>query len=320
MVFLRAIASALPQKRISSADVAACCGSDAGFLIKKIGIEERRFLSADESGVDLAASACTTLFERHTALHPMDVGLCFFVGQVQDQGIPHSSALLQARLGLPDSCACVDIGLACSGFVYALALARGIMQTEGIRHGLIVTCDPYSRILNRQNRDTMPLFGDAATATWVSLEEPGARLGLTDMGTDGSGAEWLHCPAPTEEVPFPTLVMNGRGIFQFAVKRVPRSIDRCLALNGLERSEISFFLLHQANAFIIESLRKALGVEEGRCPITMRFVANTVSSSLPLALEECLPRCQAGMNLILCGFGGGLSWATTTLTIMESDA
>lgn len=314
MIVIRAIASALPKRRIDNDTVASWCGSDAAFLKEKVGLEERRFLDSEQSCLDLAAEACNALFAQNPELSPASVQLCLLVGQVHDQIIPHSSALLQHRLGLPEHCACADIGLACSGYVYGLSLARGMMEAEGLDNALLVTCDPYSRIMGTTNRNTVPLFGDAATATWLSRGGSGLAVGLCDMGTDGSRASHLWLAAPEASGPLPELSMNGRGIFQFAMTRVPVTIRRCLERNGLTDSDLACYLFHQANAFILEQLRKHLNLSPERCPVLMGHTGNTVSSSLPLALNQILPDAPAACRILLCGFGGGLSWASTILT------
>lgn len=306
-MIIRATASALPSHSYDSATVAAWCGSDATFLCKKVGISSRHLMQEGESELELAVSACKKLFAR-TGVALRDIGLCIHVGQVRAQTIPHTSALLQHHLGLSENCACFDMGLACSGYIYALSVAKSFMESGNVEHGLLITCDPYSRIMGRTNRNTVPLFGDAATATWLSLHGTGLETGKTDLGTDGAGAAYLEFPSHDSKR---ELHMNGRGIFNFAVRRVPESVERCLRLNEVSKEDIDYFLFHQANAFILRTLCESMKIDEKRCPMKMEKVANTVSSSIPLLLEEFLPRFYSGQRVIMSGFGGGLSWGTT---------
>lgn len=296
------IASVLPDEIIDNTSIASICGSDEKFLSEKVGIESRRFLSSHESVTSLAANACRKLFEH---VNPSDIGLCIWIGQVKDQIIPHASALLQAALELPQNCICFDLGLACSGYVYALAIADSLISTGLADKALLVTCDPYSLIMDRTDRSTAPLFGDAATATLLSSSGPGIEIARSDMGTDGRGAKYLECSPHTGQ----KLHMDGKGIFNFAVRQVPLSVNRCLALNNVVASDIDYFIFHQANAFILEKLCVVMGIPPVKCPIMMRDVANTVSSSIPLVLESL--ELKHGAKIILSSFGGGLSWGTT---------
>lgn len=306
-MFIRSVASALPSLRYDSATVAGWCGSNESFLCDKVGISSRHFLGEEENELDLAVSACKRLLEKGE-LEVRDIGLCIYVGQVRSRIIPHASALLHTRLGLSETCACFDLGLACSGYIYARAVAGSLMESCSIRHALLVTCDPYSRIMGTSCRDTVPLFGDAASATWLSLSGEGLEIGRTDLGTDGSGAEYLAFPGKESRN---ELYMNGRAIFNFVMRRIPQSVEKCLMLNSMAKEDIDFFFFHQANAFILQTLCAVLGIDKEKCPVRMRNVANTVSSSIPLLLEEFLPVLCSGQKVLLSGFGGGLSWGTT---------
>lgn len=312
-MFIKKVSSALPAHRYDSATVAEWCGSDEAFLRDKVGISSRYFLDDDENELELAVTACEKIF-AYGGPTARDIGLCIYVGQVHSQIIPHTSAILQARLGLPESCACFDLGLACSGYIYALSIAKHFMEQGTVRHALLVTCDPYSKIMGRTNRDTVPLFGDAASATWLSLAGGGLEVGMTDLGTDGSGANFLAFSSKNSES---QLYMNGRGIFNFAMRRIPGSVEHCLEINETTKEEINYFLFHQANAFLLQTLCNTLGINSKKCPVKMEKVANTVSSSIPLLLEEFLPILCQGEQVVMSGFGGGLSWGTTHAIFKE---
>lgn len=307
-MIIRSVASALPSRCYDSGTVAAWCGSDERFLCEKVGIAFRHFLEEGESEIDLACLACEKLFEQAPGLSKSDIGVCIYVGQVRTQIIPHASALLQDRLNLPRTCACFDLGLACSGYPYGLTVAKSFMESRKTDQALLITCDPYSKIIQKTNRATAPLFGDAATATWLSLDGPGLEVGKADLGTDGSGAAYLEF-SPHERGK--ELYMDGKGIFNFALRQVPLSVYQCLELNKKLKEDIDYFLFHQANAFIVRNLCSVMNIDEKKCPIHMQNVANTVSSSIPLLLEEFLPRLHKAEQIIMSGFGGGLSWGTT---------
>ncbi len=323
---LRAIGYALPERMIPSEEVARWSGLEEKFVAGKIGIQTRRFLAPGEQPLDLARRACEDLFRRAPELDRARVKLLVVVTQNPDYKIPHSSALLQHALALQTDTACFDINLGCSGYVYALSALKGLMLSEEIGDALLVTCDPYSRIMGRADRDTVALFGDAATATWLSAER-GAEIGRLDWGTDGAGAQNLIVPAggssrplsciDGESTPAPEelrLHMNGRGIFNFMMQRIPGTFRACLGKNQLDEQSIDYYVLHQASRFLLETLAAKLAIPPAKLPINIENVGNTVSSSIPLLLAELQDtNALSGKTVLVSGFGVGLSWATNIL-------
>lgn len=303
-MIIRAIASALPADTYDSSVVAQWCGSDEVFLCEKVGIKTRHFLEKHTSEIELATLACENLFAKKPDLSRNSIGLCIYVGQVHTLPIPHSSAILQHKLKMPRECACFDISLACSGYIYALSIARGLMESINIEHAILITCDPYSKIIDKADRNTSPLFGDAATATLLSLHGIGLEIGKVDLGTDGSKSEYLTLRNNFK------LYMDGKGIFNFVMNEIPKSISRCLNINKKKQSDIKYFLFHQANLFMIQSLCSIMNINKENCPIYINDVANTISSSLPLLLENNFENLINGDNIIMSAFGGGLSWGT----------
>jgi 3-oxoacyl-[acyl-carrier-protein] synthase-3 len=325
---LRQIAFALPDRRFSSDEVAAWAGLDPKFVAEKIGVRTRAFLGENEAPIGLARRACEALFQHARGLDPGRIKLLVLVTQNPDFKLPHSSALLQHGLRLSSDVACFDVNLGCSGYVYALSIAKGLMAAEQIDDALVVTCDPYSRVMGRGDRDTVALFGDAATASWLSSEAGGA-IGRSDFGTDGSGAEHLMVRAGGAANPIASLFggtspdraaedfrlhMNGRAIFNFMMERVPASIERCLARNGLIRDQVDYFVFHQASRFLLETLVRRLRLPADRVPIVLEDLGNTVSSTIPIALAQMMTAGRlAGKRVLASGFGVGLSWATNII-------
>jgi 3-oxoacyl-[acyl-carrier-protein] synthase-3 len=325
---IRKIAFAEPQLRVSSDTVAEWTGLATDFIVNKIGVESRALLGEKETPVGLAAAACEALLNQPEAPRRCDIKLLILVTQNPDYGIPHSSALLQERIGLGHDTACFDIGLGCSGYVYALSVVKGMMLAEEIDDALLVTCDPYSRIMGRHDRDTVALFGDAATATWLSAEQGGV-IGKTDFGTDGAGAENLivragravlpisslyrSAPEDTPERDF-RLKMNGRGIFNFMMARIPGSIEQALAKNNISAGDIDYFVFHQGSRFLLDQLTARVGIARERAPCNVARHGNTVSSSVPLLLSELdMAGKLKGRKVLVSGFGVGLSWATSVI-------
>jgi 3-oxoacyl-[acyl-carrier-protein] synthase-3 len=329
---IRKIAFALPQGEVMSSTIAEWSGLKLDLIEEKIGIKSRRFLSENEQPIDLALSACMRLLSLPDSPRKDAIKLLAVVTQNPDYRIPHTSALLQHALGLGADTAAFDIGLGCSGYVYALSLVRSMMICEGIEDALIVTCDPYSRIMGAGDRDTIALFGDAATATWLSSEK-GAVIGKMDFGTDGGGAENLIVRAGGSARPMSSLYrsktdqtdrrdfrlhMNGRGIFNFMMERVPSSVERVLVKNNTTVKETDFFVFHQGSRFLLDQLSRRMGLEPDRVPCNIEKYGNTVSSSIPLLLGEMQDDGSLkGKQVVVSGFGVGLSWASALLQFPE---
>jgi 3-oxoacyl-[acyl-carrier-protein] synthase-3 len=326
---LKAISIATPNWRVDNQTISEWCGLPVSMISDRIGVTSRAFLSHNESGIDLAAQACEQLRHEQPDLDFAAVKLIVFVTQNPDFKLPHSGALLQQRLGFGTDTASFDVNLGCSGYVYALSIASSLMQTEQIENALVVTCDPYSKIMARDSRDVIGLFGDAATATWLSVTD-GAQLAQANFGTDGNGARHLivknggaakprsHLDG-TEDVSVDPdgdiLQMNGRAIFNFMMERVPQSVASCLCKNHKEIDDIDFFIFHQASRFLIETLRERMELPKEKVIIDLAESGNTVSSSIPMALSRLMRRGdQIGKTVLLSGFGVGLSWATNILT------
>lgn len=319
------IASALPSWRVSSEEIAQWVNADPVFIREKIGISQRRFLAANETTTTLALQACKNLFNK-TNVTVSDIELLILITQNGEYQLPHGAALLQHALDLPTSVAAFDINLGCSGYVYGLVIVKSFMQMHGAKTALLVTCDPYSKIMARTDRDTMPLFGDAATATLLSSAN-GLRIADADFGTDGGGAEHLivrraevergiglHAAQSDVSGSNSFLSMNGRAIFNFMMTRVPRSVIRCLEKNRIDKGDVDYFVFHQASKYLLEALSEKMKLPAAKVPISIRETGNTVSSTIPLALE-CLMKKEdlSDKTLVLSGFGVGLSWGTVLL-------
>lgn len=332
---IRDIAFALPSWEMSNEELAQWVDVDANFMRDKLGIRSRRWLGENESLTSLATAACEALFSKRPELDRSDIGLVALVTQNPDYRLPHSSALLQETLGLSQETAAFDVNLGCSGWVYALSIAKGLMTEEGIDDALVVTCDPYSRIMGRGDRDVVSLFGDAASATWLSSGGAG-EIGRAAFGTDGSGAAKLMVQAGGSSRPLggvalkgPTaidpwtdsdyrLTMDGRAIFNFMMKNVPASVDAALERNGLTREDVDFFAFHQASGYMLDKLSARMGLKAERVPRALERYGNTVSSTIPIVLAELADsgRLRAA-TVVVSGFGVGLSWASNVVTFRE---
>lgn len=328
MTSVCAFGAAFPEWRVSAEEVAEWTGGEASFVEQKVGIVSRSYLRRDESSLDLAVAAVRDLFARRDAPCTLpEIELLLVVTQNPEYRIPQDSSLLADQLGLPHAVASFDISLGCSGWVYGLSVARAMIASEGLRHALLVTCDPYSRCMRRSDRSTVTVFGDGAAATLVSADSAGA-IGRADFGTDGSLGHHLMIRAggaarplvslhgeselDLEEV---SLHMDGRAIFEFMVSCVPDSVARCLEKNGLAKDEVDKFVFHQASGFMLKQLIRIMDLDPDKTPIDVAETGNTVSSSIPLVLRSLHGRGELrNKRVLVSGFGVGLSWATNVIT------
>lgn len=310
-----AIAHAYGGRRIDNIAEGRQHGFDEAFLKTKLGIATRYAATDAQATSDLAADAAQAVLEK-TGTRAVDIEALLVVTQTPDYQLPHTAALVQRRLGLPNTIASFDMSLGCSGWVYGLATLIPMMQASGFRRALLVTADCYSKVMDAGDRATAPLFSDAAAATLLT-DSPLYRAGKPLYGTDGGGAETLivKCGgsrAPADRSP---LFMEGRAIYTFAMSRIPQHVEQCLALNGLTIADVDRFVFHQANRFMLESLRDRMKLPADKVVIAVEDGGNTVGSTIPIALETLLP--ERHRRILVCGFGVGLSWATNILQLCD---
>ncbi len=273
------------------------------FVQDKIGMVHLTRKDDEDDTSALAEAAVRPLFERH-GLPAGDVECMIVVTQNPDAaGLPHTSAILHHKLGLSKSCTVFDISLGCSGYVQGLSVIASYMESQGFSNGLLVTADPYSKIIDVEDRDTSMIFGDGATATWLS-NAPKWKAGPYDFGTCSDRNEALRVEESGR------LTMNGRAVFNFAATEVPQSISRVLVDSNNSIGDIDLVLLHQGSKFIVDTIAKRIDAE-GKTPFVASEYGNTVSSSVPMMLAENVP--GSANRLILSGFGVGLAWATCLL-------
>ena len=257
-----------------------------------------------------------------------------FVSQSPDYELPATACTLQARLGLPDRCAAFDVNLGCSGFVYGLWLGSQIVGGGGVKRLLLLAGDVSTRRLAPRDKSVRPLFGDAGTATAIELS-PGAPPMTFELGTDGTGYGSIIIPASGFRQPrnaeTKTLVagadgiersaeniyINGAEVFNFTIKRIPPLVEALVAAAGKSRDQYDHFVFHQANAFMLQHLAKRLKIPAEKFVLAMESVGNTSSASIPLAITMALRESLAEKprELVLAGFGVGLSWAAASLTL-----
>jgi len=326
------VAHYLPAEATTYDDIAAAHPAwDMPKLAKTIGIKQLPRSAAGEFSSHLATRAAEKLFASG-AVDRSAVDYLLLVTQTPDFPLPTTACLIQDALGLSQDVGALDVRLGCSGYVYALGLAKGLIESDQAQCVLLLTADVLSKVVNPDDKATAPVFGDAGTATLIGVADHGG-IGPLVYGTDGTGAGALLVPAgsvrPGETLnPEATaearglesqgfdLYMDGAAVFNFTLAVVPSLVEECVAKAGWTKDDVDLFVFHQANRFMVEHLRKKLRIPPERFWVEMEEVGNTGPSTIPLALSQASEagRLTPGMQLVLAGFGVGLSWAGAALT------
>jgi len=285
-------------------------GVNEEFLKTKTGMLSLAKKGAEEETSDMCVSAFYDL-QKKTNVVADDIDCVVVCTQNPDaRGLPHTSAIVHAKLGLPTSCAVFDISLGCSGYVYSLSIIQSFMLANGLKKGLLFTADPYSKIIDNNDKNTCLLFGDAATVSLLS-EQPVWGIGAFSFGSKGADGEAIRVQEDSGR-----FEMNGRSVFSFTATVIPAHIKDMLEKNDLTVDNMDLFALHQGSRFIVDTLRKRLGVPEEKVPFVASKYGNTVSSSIPLILGGELGDIK---NIVIAGFGVGLSWASAVLYKIEKE-
>lgn len=301
--------SALPRRIVTNAELARRVDTDDEWITSRTGIRQRYFCSEDESTVSLAIAAAKEALQQ-ARLSPNDVDCCICATVSGDFATPSVACMVQAALGLREDIPVLDVNAACTGFLYAASVARGLLCGSGGKYALVVGCEQLSRILDMTDRTTCVLFGDGAGA--AVLESAPDSLYADFLGARGSDAIRAAGPGSLPS----HIEMDGRAVFRFAVEAIPRCIEGILSKTGLTLDEIDWVVCHQANERIIDHCIKKLSAPAEKFYKNMSRYGNTSAASIPLALDGLRQSGQLrpGMRLLCVGFGGGLTWAGTLLT------
>jgi len=330
---IRAIEYYLPESVLTTAALAAEFPDwSVEKIDKKTGIAERHVAAPGECASDLAYAAAQKLFASGVVT-PAEVDGILLCTQSPDYFLPTTACLLQERLGLRTGTLALDYNQGCSGFVYGLGLAKGLIETGQARRLLLLTAETYSKFVNPRDRSVRTIFGDAAAATLIEGVEAAGEpsMGPFVYGTDGSGANNLIVPAGGARHPrtaatavesedaagawrsADNLYMNGAEVFEFTLRMVPQTVAGLLEQAGKTPVDVDLFVFHQANRYMLNSLRTAMEIPEDKFYLAMRHCGNTVSSTIPIALHHACAegKLKPGQLAMLVGFGVGYSWAGT---------
>ena len=298
--------------------------------IQSIGIEERRIADDDVFASDLAYKAAVKLMEDNN-IAPESIDVLLFVSQTSDYRIPATAPILQHRLGLSKDTACMDITLGCSGFVFALSTAFAYASMDGVNRVLLLDGETFSKIVNKRDKVDWPLYGDGATATLIEKGDFGESTFI--LRSDGAGEGAVKIPAGMRNpITAQSLVeteredgnrrndmevyMDGMAVFNFAMSVVPSTIKEICKVTNTELSDIDYLVFHQANKFMTDFFIKYLRFDKTKVPYCIQKYGNTSSTSVPLTMvAELEGKLQAGQQLIMAGFGAGLSWGVAHMKV-----
>jgi 3-oxoacyl-[acyl-carrier-protein] synthase-3 len=328
---IKGIGAAVPKKEVSNWDYTYISESDRKLLIKTTGVEKRRIIG--DSGVtetDLAKAAAEELLAK-TNTSKDDIEILVFVSQTPDYFLPASSILLQNRLGLKKSCMAFDINLGCSGYVYGLSAISSIMSSGKFKKGLLLAGDTSSIGTPWEDKSVYPLFGDSGTATLLEYDETADKTTFS-LNSDGSGYEAIIVRDGGTRSPYTkesfeikernqgvlradrNLELNGMEVFNFSVTIVPKHLDEFLQKTATTPDSYDFFVMHQANMLMNETIRKKLKFPPEKVPYSIQKFGNTSSGSIPLTIvSELKDKVSGEKTFLMSGFGVGLSWATVSI-------
>ena len=313
--FIKAISYYLPDRVVTNEDLVKEFPEwDVEKVYNKVGVKERHLAAESETAGDLAEKAALKLFEEYQ-VSPSDIDFILLCTQSPDYRLPSTACILQDRLGIPTSAGAFDYDLGCSGCIYGMAVAKGLIAAGLASNVLLLTAETYTKYLHPDDKSNRTIFGDGAAA----------------CRTDGSGADNLMVKTQGARSPERTglstedddghvnredyLYMNGSAIFNFTLEQVPPMMKQLLEKSGLGKDDIDYYVFHQANKYMLSTLRKICGLSKDKFHIDLEHTGNTVSSTILISLKDSLEQgliCP-GMKVMACGFGVGLSYGGTIL-------
>ena len=283
-------------------------------ILLKTGIKKRWITDKNETSLDLATKAPLKLLKKFDS---KKIDTLILVTQTPDYFLPTSACILQDRIGLSKNTKCFDVNQGCSGYIYGLSIASSYIESNMSENVLLVCAETYSKFINSNDRTNRPIFSDGASATLVTKSKENDIRSFI-FGTDGSGSESLIVKEGAAKSNFktttekPELFMNGASVFLFTLSVIPGHIKSLLSLEKLNKNDVSMFFFHQASKLVIDNLIKTIDLDKDKTFCNFELKGNTVSSTIPIALEEANNQKKITKNdlLVLSGFGVGLSWGS----------
>lgn len=330
MAYIKGISYYLPERVVTNEELLKEFPEwSVDKVAKKVGVNSRHLAAENETAGDMAEKAARKLFEEYN-ISPSEIDFVMLCTQSPDYFLPSTACILQHKLGIPTTVGAFDYNLGCSGCVYGLAMAKGLIVAGIAKNVLVLTAETYNKYLHPSDKSNRSIFGDGAAACLVSTEGF-AEIGEFSLGTDGSGAEKLILKTGASRYKTATghfvideegherhddyLYMNGGGIFNFTLDAVPVMIKDILARNNMTSDDVDFYVFHQANMFMLNTIRKVCVLPKDKFYVNLAETGNTVSSTVMIGLKQCLEvgTIHEGMKVMVSGFGVGLSWGGTIL-------
>lgn len=330
MAYIKGISYYLPEKVMTNEELVQEFPEwSVDKVAKKVGVYSRHLAAENETAGDMAEKAARKLFEEY-GVSPKDIDFVLLCTQSSDYFLPSTACILQDRLGIPTSAGALDYNLGCSGCIYGLAMAKGLVAGGIAKNVLLLTAETYNKYLHPSDKSNRSIFGDGAAACLISTEGI-AEIGDFCLGTDGSGAKHLivetgaakHKAATGKETTDDDghvrredyLYMDGSAIFNFTLDAVPTMMKEVLGKNKMEKDDVDYYVFHQANKFMLNTIRKVCVLPKDKFYVNLEQTGNTVSSTVMIGLKQCLEAgtIHGGMKVMVAGFGVGLSWGGTIL-------
>lgn len=330
MAYIKGISYYLPERIVTNEELLQEFPEWSGDKVaSKVGVNARHLAAENETAGDMAEKAAERLFAEYN-IDPKSIDFVMLCTQSPDYFLPSTACILQHKLGIPTTAGAFDYNLGCSGCIYGLAMAKGLIAGGIAKNVLVLTAETYQKYLHPSDKSNRSIFGDGAAACLVSTDGF-AEICEFSLGTDGSGADNLIVKTGAARHKKNTgiciededghlkyddyLYMNGSAIFNFTLEAVPSMMNDILKKNSIEKDNIDYYIFHQANKFMLNTIRKVCVLPKDKFYINLEETGNTVSSTVMIALKDCLNKnlIQSGMNVMITGFGVGLSWGGTIL-------
>lgn len=326
--YIKAIAYYLPEKVVTNEQLVEEFPEwSVDKIAKKVGINERHIAADDETAGDMAFKAAEKLIVEN-GIDKSTIDFVLLCTQSPDYFLPSTSCIIQHKLGLSTKCGAFDFNLGCSGYEYGLAMAKSLIVSGMAKNVLLLTAETYNKHIHPKDKGNRTIFGDGASASLIT-KEGFARIGEFVLGTDGSGYDRLihktgamrhyerlndfHEDENGNPLSSDHLFMDGKAIFDFTSDVVPPMIEETLQKNNLTSDDVDLYVFHQANKYMINYLRKLMEIDKDKFYVFMETVGNTVSSTIPIALCEAQKEDKLHGNVVLAGFGVGLSYGAVVL-------
>ena len=330
MAYIKGISYYLPERVVTNEELLKEFPEwSVDKVAKKVGVNSRHIAGDNETAGDMAEKAALRMFAEYN-VSPKDIDFVMLCTQSPDYFLPSTACILQHKLGIPTTAGAFDYNLGCSGCVYGLAMAKGLIAVGIAKNVLVLTAETYNKYLHPSDKSHRSIFGDGAAACLVSTEGF-AEIGEFALGTDGSGADNLivktgasRCKQATGIVTEDEdghqryddyLYMNGSAIFNFTLEAVPAMMKDILTKNNMKSDDVDYYVFHQANKFMLNTIRKVCILPKEKFFVNLEETGNTVSATVMIGLKQSLEAgtIHKGMKVMVTGFGVGLSWGGTIL-------